>query len=113
MRTVNLIGAPTDVGASVRGSGMGPDALRVAGLVEALHAHRLAVLDRGNLAGPPTPWSEPQAGLRHLPEVVAWNRLVFDAVDGALAAGHTPLTVGTSHACRGASTFSVTLWRSE
>ena len=43
MRTVHLIGAPTDVGASVRGCGMGPDALRVAGLLEALHAHRLAV----------------------------------------------------------------------
>ena len=29
MKTVSLIGAPTDVGASVRGAGMGPDALRV------------------------------------------------------------------------------------
>ena len=27
-KTVNLIGAPTDVGASTRGAGMGPDALR-------------------------------------------------------------------------------------
>ena len=33
MTTIALIGAPTDVGASVRGAGMGPDALRVAGLV--------------------------------------------------------------------------------
>ena len=68
-----LIGAPTDVGASVRGAGMGPDALRVAGLVEALHANGLVVRDRGNLAGPPTPWTPPEAGLqvfdmRHIDE---------------------------------------------
>ena len=33
---VTLIGAPTDIGASIPGSRMGPDALRVAGLAEAL-----------------------------------------------------------------------------
>jgi len=97
MKTVHLIGAPTDVGASVRGAGMGPDALRVAGLVEALHAQGLAVADHGNLAGPPTPWTPPEQGLRHLPEVVAWNRLVFDAVAGVLEAGHVPLLMGGDH----------------
>ncbi|RYF40485.1 MAG: arginase, partial [Comamonadaceae bacterium] len=97
MNPVHLIGAPTDVGASVRGAGMGPDALRVAGLVEALHAQGLTVSDGGNLAGPPTPWTPPAQGLRHLPEVVAWNRLVFDAVAGVLAAGHVPLLMGGDH----------------
>jgi arginase len=95
--TVCLIGAPTDVGASVRGAGMGPDALRVAGLVEALHASRLAVVDRGNLAGPPTPWTPPEAGLRHLPEVIAWNRAVFTAVGAALDARQVPLLMGGDH----------------
>jgi arginase len=76
---------------------MGPDALRVAGLVEALHASRLVVLDRGNLAGPPTPWTPPEAGLRHLPEVIAWNRTVFEAVSDVLAAGQVPLLMGGDH----------------
>src|SRR5688572_2017047 len=62
MTTVSLIGAPTDVGASVRGAGMGPDALRVAGIAEALAAHRFDVIDRGNLAGPPNPWNAPVQG---------------------------------------------------
>jgi arginase len=54
--TLELIGAPTDIGASVRGAGMGPDALRVAGLAEALARRTgFAVIDRGNLAGPPRP----------------------------------------------------------
>jgi arginase len=97
MTTVSLIGAPTDVGASVRGAGMGPDALRVAGLVEALRAYKLDVVDQGNLAGPPNPWTPAQGGLRHLDEVVAWNRSVFDSVAQALEAGHAPLLMGGDH----------------
>ncbi len=97
MPTISLIGAPTDVGASVRGAGMGPDALRVAGLVEALRAGKLDVTDLGNLAGPPNPWTPPVGGVRHLDEVIAWNRAVFDAVDSALSAGHTPLLMGGDH----------------
>ncbi|MGV3572773.1 MAG: arginase [Ramlibacter sp.] len=97
MNTVSLIGAPTDVGASVRGAGMGPDALRVAGLSEALRAHRLDVLDRGNLSGPPNPWQPAGNGIRHLPEVVAWNRAVFEAVAHELTLGHVPLLMGGDH----------------
>ena len=95
--TIRLIGAPTDVGASVRGAGMGPDALRVAGLVQALRARHFEVIDSGNLAGPPNPWQPPAAGLRHLREVEAWNRAVFDAVGDALAAGQAPLLMGGDH----------------
>ena len=97
MNTVNLIGAPTDVGASVRGAGMGPDALRVAGLYEALQAHGLNVVDHGNLSGPPTPWEPPKDGVRHLEEVVAWNRAVFDRVSAVLAANQFPLLMGGDH----------------
>jgi len=97
MKNISLIGAPTDVGASVRGAGMGPDALRVAGLVEALRAQKLDVQDLGNLAGPPNPWAAPSGGLRHLDEVVAWNRAVFDAVAAVLAAGGFPMLMGGDH----------------
>ena len=97
MTTISLIGAPTDVGASVRGAGMGPDALRVAGLVQALQSHRLHVTDTGNLSGPPTPWLPPRAGVRHLQEVVAWNRSVYAAVEAALGQGHFPLLMGGDH----------------
>jgi len=95
--TLELIGAPTDVGASVRGAGMGPDALRVADLPGVLARMGFAVHDRGNLAGPATPWAAPQHGLRHLDEVVAWNRAVYAAVDGALGAGHVPVLLGGDH----------------
>ncbi len=78
---------------------MGPEALRVAGLEAALAACGHEVIDKGNLAGPPRPRTPATGGgLRHLAEVVAWNRAVFDAVGDALAAGELPLLMGGDHA---------------
>ena len=56
---VSIIGAPTDVGAGDRGARLGPEALRIAGLGEALAARGVDVLDRGNLEGPRNPWLGP------------------------------------------------------
>ena len=95
--TLQLIGAPTDIGASVRGAGMGPDALRVADIAATLSRLGFDVVDAGNLAGPATPWTAPTGGLRHLGEVVAWNRSVHDAVDAALEAGRMTLMMGGDH----------------
>ncbi|MFO1508091.1 MAG: arginase [Lysobacterales bacterium] len=95
--TVALIGAPTDIGAADRGASMGPEALRVAGLGRALAARGVEVVDRGNLAGPLNPWQRPHDGYRHLPEVIAWNRSVFAAIGGELAAGHLPILLGGDH----------------
>ena len=107
--TLELIGAPTDVGASMRGTGMGPDALRVAGLGETLTRLGFAVVDRGNLAGPVTPYAEPTNGLRHLDEVIAWNRSVYNAVDTALGAGRVPLMLGGDH-CLAIGSISAIAW---
>ena len=109
MTTIALIGAPTDVGASVRGAGMGPDALRVAGLVETLRAQGFDVRDFGNLAGPPTPWQASVDGLRHLDEVVTWNRSVFNAVDQALGTGQVPMLLGGDH-CLAIGSISAVAW---
>lgn len=93
-----LIGAPSDAGASVRGASMGPDALRVAGLAEALAPQGVHVRDWGNLAGPVAPWTADAAGgVRHLAEVVAWNRAVHEGVLQALAQGELPIMVGGDH----------------
>jgi arginase len=94
---VSLIGAPTDVGASVRGASMGPEALRVAGLAAALESHGVEVLDRGNLAGPPNPWELAVGGYRHLDEVVAWCRAVHDAVLAELRQQRLPVLLGGDH----------------
>jgi len=94
---ISLIGAPTDIGAGHRGASMGPEALRVAGLGEALIARGLDVIDRGNLAGPFNPWQPPVDGYRHLPDVVAWNRAVMQAVGAELAGERLPILLGGDH----------------
>lgn len=94
---VSLIGAPTDVGAGHRGARLGPEALRIAGLGEALVKRGVDVIDRGNLDGPRNPWQKPVEGYRHLPEVVAWNRAVMDAVGAELDEGRLPILLGGDH----------------
>ncbi len=95
--SVTLIGAPTDIGASVRGASMGPEALRVAGIVDALARHGVEVQDSGNLAGPANPWLAADGGFRHLQQCVGWNRLVHDAVAAVLGAGRIPVVMGGDH----------------
>ena len=94
---VSLIGAPTDIGAGMRGASMGPEALRVADIGPVLASHGLDVVDRGNLAGPTNPWLPPVEGYRHLKEVAAWNRTVHEAVHAELALGRLPILLGGDH----------------
>lgn len=94
---VSVFGVPTDVGAGTRGASMGPEALRVAGLVEALAARGVDVVDRGNVTGPRNPWMAPVDGYRHLDEVVAWNRAVMEMSAAELAAGRMPVMLGGDH----------------
>ena len=96
-RRVALVGVPTDIGAGHRGASMGPEALRVAGLGEALSARGLDVVDRGNLSGPRNPWQPPTEGYRHLPEVVEWNRMAMEAIAAELKQGNLPIMLGGDH----------------
>jgi len=102
---ISLIGAPTDVGAGVRGASMGPEALRVANIQPTLEGHGLEVIDRGNLAGPANPWLAPVDGYRHLDAVVAWNRAVHEAVHAELLIGRLPILLGGDH-CLGIGSIS-------
>jgi arginase len=102
---VTLLGAPTDVGAGHRGAGLGPEALRIAGLGDALVARGIDVVDRGNIDGPRNPWQPPTDGYRHLREVTDWNRAVMDAVSAELAAGRMPILLGGDH-CLGVGSIT-------
>ncbi len=94
---VSIFGVPTDVGAAHRGASMGPEALRVAELGEAIARRGVEVRDLGDVSGPRNPLTGPVDGYRHLDEVVAWNRAVFDASASALAAGRMPIMLGGDH----------------
>ena len=76
---------------------MGPEALRVAGLQDALAQRGLEVHDLGNLGGPANPWQPPQQGYRHLAQVVHWNRAVHAAVFAELRQDRLPILLGGDH----------------
>ena len=119
---IDLIGAPTDIGADNRGGSMGPEALRVAGLQEALERLGYTVTDRGNLIGPVNPNRGPVDGYRHLEETVLWCEQARDAVRGSLDNERMPILLGGDHSlaigsiagvaahCVGAGTPLSVLW---
>ena len=97
LRPVSIIGVPSDIGASVIGARMGPEAMRVAGIAQAIARYGCAVRDCGDVRGPVNPDAPAVAGYRHLDEVVTWNRAVFAAVYDELTAGRLPLMMGGDH----------------
>ncbi len=107
---VSLIGVPTDIGAGHRGARMGPEALRIAGLGEALVARGVDVRDIGNIDGPRNPWTAPVAGYRHLQEVVDWNRALMEATHAELADGRMPIMLGGDHCLAMGSITAVSRW---
>lgn len=96
-QSVSLIGAPTDIGASVIGARLGPGALRVAGIRDALEAFGNDVVDCGDIPGPDNPMLPPVNGYRHLPEVIKWNETLHDVILAELNKGRLPITLGGDH----------------
>lgn len=94
---VSLIGVPTDIGAGSLGARMGPEALRVAGIAQAIAQFGLSVKDCGNLIGPANPWQEAVNGYRHLSEVLQWNQLVHEATYAELKDARLPIMLGGDH----------------
>ena len=96
-KSVAFIGVPTDIGAAHRGSSMGPEALRVAGLGDMLGRLGLQVTDLGNLAGPANPNTAPRNGYRHLAETAAWCARLHEAVYAEVQGGRLPIVMGGDH----------------
>ncbi|MEN3067584.1 arginase [Uliginosibacterium sediminicola] len=95
--TLSVIGVPCDAGAGTFGAAMGPDALRVAGLIEGLEALGCTLIDQGNLSGPKKLRPVEQAGLRNLAEVIQWCETTRDAVLSALSIPSMPVVLGGDH----------------
>ena len=98
MRSICLIGAPVETGASQPGCLMGPDALRTAGMRPVLESLGFAVEDMGNTALPPLPdVAHANEAIRNLRETVAWTEAIRDAGYRAIADGHIPVFLGGDH----------------
>ena len=92
-----LIDAPVDCGKTQRGCALGPDALRAAGLVKALHWLGALVEDTGALTPPPFAPEDPSDSVHARNETAAWTRVVSEATEQAATRG-VPIVLGGDHA---------------
>lgn len=98
---IDIIGVATASGASVRGCGMGPEALRVAGLIEALLDLGHTVADHGDLRRPQPDISTNPSSLR-LPDerkadVLDLAARTSEAGHAILQNGNFPVFLGGDH----------------
>lgn len=89
---VDLYGVATDAGASTRGTGMGPEALRIAGLAETLGELGHTVSDHGDLRAPRS-----SAEARRQAEVLALAAETSACAFDSLERGNTPVFLGGDH----------------
>ncbi len=73
-KIVELIGAPLDLGASMRGCAMGPCALRVAGLADRLTDLGHRVIDNGDLTVAPAQGVHLRGNAKNCAEITGWAR---------------------------------------
>jgi arginase len=100
-KRIDILGVATASGASVRGCGMGPEALRVAGLLEALLDLDHAVADHGDIrrihpeiSTNPSSWRLPE---ERKADVLYLAARASEAGHDILTNGHFPLFVGGDH----------------
>nr|XP_048710030.1 arginase-2, mitochondrial isoform X2 [Caretta caretta] len=96
--SVALIGAPFSRGQKRRGVDHGPAAIRNAGLTERLSGLGCRVYDFGDLSFTQVPNDELYNNLVKYPRSVGLaSQVLADSVSGAVAAGHSCVTMGGDH----------------
>jgi arginase len=94
MRTIGLLGVPTNSAGTMGGVARAPATLREVGLVEALRQHA-DVHDYGDVMLPdPSPERDPMTHLIDHHGLIAMVIRVRDAVTSILGDGHFPLVIG-------------------
>lgn len=96
--TLHLIGMPQDYGQTLRGVDMGPSALRVAGLKEALEKLGYIVIDDGDVEVPVMATQDVgDPRLRLLDAVIQGSHRLAEVVTAAVKRGHLPVVLGGDH----------------
>lgn len=98
-QSIALLGAPVDMGASQRGTLMGPAALRTAGLAALLEALGFSVTDHGDLAvAAMADLSDPPPqNARHYRDIQRWTRLLSRRGYEIAQSGAIPIFLGGDH----------------
>ncbi len=97
-RSVEIIGAPLDLGAGRRGTDMGPSAMRIARLGDRIATLGCQVTDRGDVAiAPPEMQSPSDARKKYIAPIARVCRQLYRAASAAHRAGALPIIVGGDH----------------
>jgi arginase len=97
-RKATIIGVPMDLGAGRRGVDMGPSAIRIAGLNQAIALLGYKVTDIGNVnVHPPEAVQELNPRARYLPQIAAASEELAVKVEAALEEGALPVVLGGDH----------------
>ena len=97
-RTVRIIGVPLDLGASRRGTDMGPSALRIAGLGNALRRMGYTVAREEDIPAPAMETGTPEdLKARFKPQILEVCSRLADRVVALLKDGDFPLVLGGDH----------------
>lgn len=97
-KNISIIGAPLDMGASLRGCRLGPEAIRLAGIVKRLENIGYNVKDCGNLqVSNHLGLERAENNLNHLDIVKKANQDLYEAVKGEIDKGQFPLILGGDH----------------
>lgn len=109
-RSLSLIGAPVETGTHQRGCLMGPDALRTAGIGNALVGLGYRVRDRGNATAclPERDVSHPNAAIHNLGATVGWAQSLAEMGYHAVCDGDLPVFLGGDHSIAMGSVPAVT-----
>jgi arginase len=97
--TVAILGVPVEIGASQRGTLMGPAALRTAGLLTLFETLGLDVIDHGDLAisGMTDLADVPPGNARHYREIQRWTRALSKRSYELARSGAIPIFLGGDH----------------
>jgi arginase len=98
-KKIAVLGAPIEIGASQRGTLMGPAALRTAGLLTLLDGLGFAVEDHGDLSvAEVTPLDDiPPDNARHYREIQRWIRTISARAYDLAKTGGIPIFLGGDH----------------
>src|SRR5580658_321894 len=96
---VALLGVPLEIGASQRGTLMGPDALRTAGIGRVLEQLGFQVEDHGNLAVPSALAADgpPPANAKYYDEIKPWIGALSERAWLLARSGAIPIFMGGDH----------------
>jgi arginase len=98
-KRIAVLGAPIDIGASQRGTLMGPAALRTAGLVTLLDGLGFEVTDHGDLSIDDVAElaDAPPDNARHYREIQCWTRALTTRAYQLARSGAIPIFLGGDH----------------